>query len=596
MNTRNQIDDKYKWDLSVVYKNLEDLNTDYNKILIEIPKLKKYENKLMDNANNLYNMLDESMKISMVLDKMSVYTYLKSHEDLSISENKANIDKILNLSNLFTETTSFFASELLENQEKIEDFYKQNTCLLEYKFYIDQILRYKKHILSKTEERLLSSLNKTFANTDEIFTTLKDVDISFGTFKDENDQDVELNNNNYSLYISSKNRNVRKQVFELLYKTYKNFSNTFSITLKQEIEKNSTYAKIKYYNSAIESSLYDENVSTKVYDTLINTVSNNLDKVYKYYEIKQKMLGLNELHFYDIYVDILKTPDKKYTFDQAQKIVLEALKPLGKEYISNLKQAFSQRWIDVFPSNNKISGAYSSGTYLTYPYVLLNFNGKYDDVSTLAHELGHSMHSYYSKKNNPYQYSEYQILVAEVASTVNELLVANYMLISTNDKSEKLFILNHLLELFKSTIYRQTMFAEFEKQIYAKADKQEALTKNVFNNVYHKLIKKYFGNTVVIDDEINYEWERIPHFYQNFYVYKYATGLSSACYIVSHLLNDEGYLKKYLSFLKSGGSDYPINELKIAGVDLESPLVVQEALNMFEDYLNQFEKLYKELN
>jgi oligoendopeptidase F len=339
--------------------------------------------------------------------------------------------------------------------------------------------------------------------------------------------------------------------------------------------------------------LYSDNINLSVYNNLIDTVSKNLDKLFKYYDLRKKVLKLDEIHLYDIYTNLIENSDKDYSFDEAKDLVINSLSVLGDDYINNLKKAFDEKWIDIYSNTGKRSGAYSSGSYDTNPYILLNYQGKLKDVFTLAHELGHSLHSYYSINNNNYQDSHYAIFVAEVASTVNELLLCKYMLKKSVDKDEKLTILNKMLELFKGTIYRQTMFAEYEKIIYEKCENDEILTQELLSDIYYDINKKYFGSDFIVDEQIRYEWARIPHFYYLFYVYKYATGLSAACYIVNNILSGkEGYKEKYLEFLKSGSKDYPIELLKIANVDMNDSKVVESAIQMFDETIDEFIRIY----
>ena len=379
----------------------------------------------------------------------------------------------------------------------------------------------------------------------------------------------------------------------MLHDKYKKYIRTIATIYKSEVETNVVTAKIKNYDSAISASLYSDNVPVKIYDNLIKVVNDNLNVLYNYYDLKKKILSLDEFHMYDTYVEIINKVDKKYTFDEAKEMVISALSVLGDEYISNLKKAFDEKWIDIYHNKGKRSGAYSSGNYDINPYVLLNYEGTLDDVSTLAHELGHSMHTYLSCHNNPYQYSSYEIFVAEVASTVNELLLANYMLKNSKDKNEKLAIINHILDLYKATLFRQTMFAEFEQKTHSLREQGEVLTSDLLSNIYYDLIKKYFGKNVVCDDLIKYEWARIPHFYYGFYVYKYATGISAASYIVDGILNNkEGQLESYINFLKTGGSMYPLDELKVANIDLTNEEVIQSAIKTFEKYIKEFIEIY----
>ena len=448
--------------------------------------------------------------------------------------------------------------------------------------------------MSEFEEKMLSTLSGALSNSEDIYDVFTNSDMSFGTIKNENNEDIELSDTNYSKYIRSKDRRVRSDAFKLLLTTYSKYQNTFAKIISGDVKSSVAIAEIKKYPSALEASLFSDNIDKKVYDNLIGSVHENLEPLYHYFELKKQMLNLDELHLYDTYTSVIPSDTKEYTFDEAKDIVINALSVLGDNYINDLKKAFTERWIDIYPNKGKTSGAYSSGSYDTNPFILLNFNGTLNDVSTLAHELGHSMHSYYSRRNNPYQYSNYKIFVAEVASTVNELLLANYLLKNSTDDKLKLVVLNDLLDMFKGTIYRQTMFAEFEKKMYDIEESKDVITHEVLSNIYYDLNKLYFGEKVVVDNEIRYEWMRIPHFYYNFYVYKYATGLSAACHIVKRILNnEENALADYLTFLSSGGRDYPLNELKIAKVDMTEKCVVDSAIDMFKEYLNEFETLYK---
>ena len=446
--------------------------------------------------------------------------------------------------------------------------------------------------MSDNEEKLLSSLGKMIGNNYDTYELFKDCDLSFGSIKDEEGNLVELTNSNYSVYIESKDRNVRKDVFMTLYETYKQYKNTFASLISNNINEEISISKVKKYNSAIECSLYKDEISIDVYNNLISSVNDGMGILYKYYDLKKKVLGVDELHLYDIYVSMVEEFSKKYEFDEAVTIVKNALSVLGDEYISILESGINNRWIDVYPTRNKRTGGYSSGGYDTYPYILLNYQDKYGDMSTLAHELGHSIHSYYTRGNNEYQYGNYSIFVAEVASTVNELLLAKYMIKNSSEKQEKKYILNKLMELFRATIYRQTMFAEFERDIYSMAESDEVLTADKLNQKYYELNKKYFGENVVVDTEIKYEWERIPHFYYNFYVYKYATGLSAATVIVNNILNgNDNAVDNYIEFLKCGRTKNPIDSLKVAGVDITKKEVVDSAIKMFDEVIDEFNSL-----
>ena len=590
---REEIDEQYKWDLSSIYKSNLELAKDFEEVKNKIKAFKKYEDNFLTSAETLYACLKDSNNIEMLLDKMWTFVSHRYDTDITNNDNQMWKDKVYNLYEDYSKVNSFMVPRLLKfGPKKIKEYYNDFPSLKEFEFNLTEIFRYNSHTLSEKEEKLISNLSKAFSDTEKISEMLSYSDIDFGEITNENGEKVKLNDTNYAIYISSKDRSVRKEAFKKLYDTYKQYNNTYALSLSADIEKRVTFSKVKNYNSALEASLFDDNIDVSVYNNLIDTVSNNLTPLFDYYKLKQKLLGLDEFHLYDVYVSVTKESDKKYSFEEAKGLVISALKILGEDYTKNLEKAFNERWIDIYPNKGKKGGAYSGGSYLTKPFVLLNFNGRYNDVTTLAHELGHSMHSYYSIKNNPYQYSNYSIFVAEVASQVNELLLANYMLMNEESKEAKINILNELLDLFKGSIYRQTMFAEFEKIISEKAESGEILTADVLNNTYLKLVKKYFGNDVIVDEEIKYEWQRVPHFYYNFYVYKYSVGLASALYIVKRILNNEENAKEdYLNFLKTGGSMYPLDELKIAGVDLTNPKIIQNAMDMFKDYLEQFKKL-----
>ncbi len=592
---REEIEEKYKWDLSSIYSSIDKLEEDYKKIKDELKNLASKSDSFCSSGENLYNFLKLDDSITIILEKMWTYVSHNYDTDLANNQNQMYKEKIYNLFEEYENVTSFVLPTILEHEDEIKEFYiKCPKLKKEYSFALETILRFKPHTLNKKAEKIVSVLSPAIANTGDIASMLIDSDINFGKIKDEDGQEVELTDTNYVTFLGKKDRNVRKDAFYTLYKSYKQFSNTLALSLADEIKRRVALAKVRNYEDALSAALYSDNISKTVYDNLITTVGNNLEPLYEYYKEKQKLLGLDEMHMYDVYADVVEKTNTKYTYDEAKTLVLDALSVLGDDYITNLKKAFTDGWIDVYPNKGKRGGAYSGGSYLTNPYVLLNYNGTYRDVSTLAHELGHSMHTYYSIHNNPYQYSDYRIFVAEVASQVNELLLNNYMLNKVKTKEEKLDILNQILDLFRASIYRQTMFSEFEEKITKENENGEILTADKMNTIYYDLVKKYFGNDVVIDEEIKYEWCRIPHFYYNFYVYKYSTGLAAATYIVNRIINkEEGAVEDYLAFLKTGGSDYPLNELKIAGVDLEDPQVIENALKTFKKYLDEFKKIVR---
>lgn len=591
--TRSEIDKNYQWDLSTIYGSIDEWNKEYISTKDKLPSLTKYKGSLLKDANTLLEFLNLDTEINRKLDKLFSYAHLLNDEDTTNTKNQELFGKIVNLNNEYSKITTFVKPELLKsNYEQIKTFYKDLPELKEYEVLLEEIYRYKEHTLDEREERIVAELNKSLSSPSEIFEKLTDADMKFPDIVDEKGNSVEFTESNYSIFIRSKDRRVRKDAFNILHNTYGKYKNTLSETYASLVEVEVALSKIYNFESAIKMSLFDDNIDVSVYDNLVKTVNENLKELYKYYDLRKKILNLDEQHLYDTYVSLVEDDNKNYTFSEAKDLVLKALSVLGDDYVEILNKAFDEKWIDVFNNVGKRSGAYSSGCYDTNPFILLNFEGKLDDVSTLSHELGHSVHSYLSREFNSYQNASYKIFVAEVASTVNELLLNNYMLKNTSDKNEKLSILNKQLELFKSTIFRQTMFAEFERDMHAIVEQNGVLTNEVLCDAYYKLVKKYFGDSVYIDETIKYEWSRIPHFYYNFYVYKYATGLSAAAFIASQILSgNKEYIEKYKNFLKLGGSMYPIDELRQIDIDMTKKEVVESAIEMFKNTLEEFEKL-----
>ena len=593
MKDRKDIDKKYTWNLDVIYSNTTEFDKDYDLVIDKINSLKKYENTMMDNSDNFYDSIRLSFEIERLIDKLYCYVNLSFDLDTSNNNKQELCEKISNLRSKYSENSYFIVPSILKNDYSvIEKYIKENPLIKNYEISIREIYRYKEHILSDAEEKLLSSISKMVGNSYDTYELFKDCDMSFDSIEDENGKKVELNNSNYSLYIESKDRRVRKDTFNTLYKEYKKYTNTFASLISSNMKELSTLAKINKYNSAIEMSLFADDVDIKVYNNLIDSVHKHIDYIYDYYKLKKDILNLDDIHLYDVYVPIGNILDKKYSYEEAKEVILKVLEVFGDEYITKVKEALDNRWIDVYPTKNKRTGGYSGGSYDTYPYILLNYQDKYNDMSTLIHEMGHSMHSYYSRNYNDYQNSEYRIFVAEVASTVNELLLSHYLLEHSSDVEEKKYILNNLMELYRATIYRQTMFAEFERDIYSIIDNDGALTADKLSNMYYDLNKFYFGDGVVVDDEIRYEWERIPHFYYDFYVYKYATGLSAATAIVKGILDKkENAVENYIDFLKCGSRLSPIESLKVAGVDLTNSSVADTALDEFKNILDMYKNM-----
>lgn len=595
VRTRDEIKETDKWDLTVIYKNDKAWYNDLKEVQSKVPKIEDFKGKIVDNASHLLEFLTFDTALERKIFKLYYYAHLKHDEDTSNTTYQKMQGEIEELLKEKDEISAFVTPEMMKaDYSKIKEYDNENNQLKEYEFMLENFYRRQKYTLSEEGEKLISSLSRLIASPEDTYEALTDADLTFGNIVVDGEE-VELTESNYGIYIRSKDRSVRKAAFEKLFETYSRFKNTIASTFSGNVKALCELAKIRGYKNSLEASLFSDHIDRKVYDNLIDTVHKHLDVLFKYYRLKKDILKLDEFHLYDTYVSIVKKSDQTYSFSQAKEIVLEALSILGEDYIQTLNKAFDERWIDIYPNRGKRGGAYSSGFYDTNPYVLLNFEGTFRDVSTLAHELGHSVHTYYSCKNNSYQNSSYKIFVAEVASTVNELLLIKHLLKKTSDKEEKKYLLNELMDLFRSTIYRQVMFAEFERNMHEKKEKGEILTNELLSEDYYNINKVYFGPDVVCDNLIRYEWERIPHFYYDFYVYKYAIGLSAACHIVEGILSGkEGALENYLKFLSLGGSMYPAEELKIAGVDVLDSSFVESAIGMFNEVIEEFKKICDE--
>ncbi len=588
---REKTSEKYKWDLSKIYGNSKEFEEDILAVQNKIKEFSKYENMQYD-CNSLYDLLDLVTSTSRIIEKLEAYVSLLCDEDTRINKNQELKERINNLYSDYVKATYFVDGNILKIDYKtIEKYVAENSKLKEYERYLYEMFRYKDHILSDECEKLLSNMTKALGNNYDTYELLKDSDLTFPSFIVDN-QEYELDGNKYSLYIESNNREIRKAAFNNLYKVYKQFKNVFANLISSNVKEEETMAKIRNYDGAIAASLFRDELDISIHDGLLKVINDRMDVLHEYYALKKAVLKVDQIHLYDVYANMVESSDFTYPFDNAKETVIKALSILGDNYIDILKNGISDRWIDVYPNKGKRTGGYSGGAYDTNPYILLNYQDKYDDMSTLAHELGHSMHSYYARSNNPPQYGYYSIFVAEVASTVNELLLAKYVINNSDNKQEKLFIMNRIMELFRATIFRQTMFSEFERIIYKRISDSLPLTADVLSDIYYNLNVKYFGANVVIDDEIRYEWERIPHFYYNFYVYKYATGLSAAASIVTRLLDGRLKPQDYINFLKCGKSKNPIDSLKIAGVDLTKPEVIDSAIDMFKETIDDFKKTY----
>lgn len=581
------------WDLSKIYASISDYEKDYDVVKKLMADISKYQTHILDSSKSLLELLDLDQKTERIIGKMANYAYRKYDEDLSNVDSQKLVGNFDKLYTEYSQNGSFIVPEILKGDYSlIEKYIKEEEGLKEYELLLKRIFRNKPHVLSEKEENILSSMQLIAGEPEKIAGIIRNSELQFQTIKDENGNEVKLTNENFMIYLKSRDRRVRKDAFEALYSSYNKYKETLAETLQGHVMVLSNGSKLRGFSSSKEASLFSNRVNTKVYDNLIKVVHDRMNVVYDYFKLKKEALKLDDFCLYDTYVNLEEGIDKKYTYEEAKKIVLDVVKVFGEDYQKTVQSAFDNRWIDIYPNKAKRGGAYSSGSYDTLPYILLNFQGEYNDVSTLIHEMGHSMHSYYSNQNNPYLYSGYKIFVAEVASTVNEMLLNYYMLEYASDNKEKRAILSDMMDLFKSTIYRQTMFSEFEDFIFNEFENGNVLTNELLSNKYYELNKLYFGDDVIINDDIKYEWERIPHLYYDFYVYQYATGLSAACYIVKRILNhEENAVSDYLKFLSTGDSMDPIEELKVAGVDMEDEKVINGAIDMFQEIINEYRSL-----
>ncbi len=591
--SRDEIEAKYKWKLEDIYASDADWEEDYKKIRQMTEKMAAYKGRIAGSMDALLECLKLSDEMLALNDKVFVYARMRRDENNALSKYQALTDRAMALSTEVYASVSFIVPEIISiDEELLKKSIEEIEGLSLYRHYIHEILRQKQHVLSDREEELLALASEIAEAPSDIFTMFNNADIKFGMIKDENGDDVEVTKGRYIKFLESRDRRVREDAFHTLYKSYSEMKNTLASSLGSNIKKNRFYSHVRKYDSSRSASLDNDNVPVSVYDNLIDTVNKNLPLLHRYLKLRKKALKLDELHMYDLYVPIVEEPPKQISYEEALDMVKKGLAPMGCCYVEDLDNAFKSGWIDVYENQGKTSGAYSWGTHLTHPYVLLNYQGTINDVFTLAHEMGHALHSYYTNRTQPYIYSEYKIFVAEVASTVNESLLIDYLLSVTPDKRERAYLLNHYLEEFRGTLFRQTMFAEFEKITHAMAERGEALNAEEFCRVYRQLNEKYFSPEVIIDSDIDMEWSRIPHFYSSFYVYKYSTGISAAASLSQQILK-QGVpaVDRYTEFLKSGGSDYPLELLKKAGVDLTTPKPVEDALKIFEKILVELEDL-----
>ena len=574
------MEEKYNWNLKDIYENEEDFNLDGTKIEENLKKLREYKGKLGESASNLYECYNLYEKTLEIYEKVYGYGMLNYHLDMSDPHKTKLYKKVENIGTEFEKATAFITPEIMKiDNEVILSFLDKETRLQRYKRELGEIMKNKEHILSDKEEELLANYSEVFSSMENTFDILTNTEFRFGNLVNSNGEEVELTDANYTYYLKDKNEEVRKQAFNLMYKKYSEFLNTIGELYIDRVKEDTITARLRKYPSSLAKAVDNDDATIKVYNALIEAVHKTLPINHEFMELKKKLLGKEEMHLYDIYVNPIEVEDDNISFEEAEKQVLEALSVMGEEYTNKLKEAFQNRWIDVYEKKNKMGGAYSMGVYGVHPYVLTNFVNKKRDVSTIAHELGHSMHSYYSNTNQNVIDANYTIMVAEIASTTNEILLAMHQINIEKDENKKKEIIYELLEMFRATFFRQAMFAEFEKIVHERIEKGEMLVADDLNKIYYDLNKEYFGKSVVIDEQIKYEWARIPHFYTPFYVYKYATGVSAAIIIAKNILDKKTkYVEKYINMLKQGCTKKSVELLKMVDVDLEDPATYENAV------------------
>lgn len=592
--TRNEISPDYKWAIEDLYATDDDLKKEMQEVNAAAQALAGYEGTLTTSPRILLSYLKEKDEASKKLERVYVYANQRYHEDTGNSTYQALANEAMGVNVNLSSQLSFEEPELLTlTPEQLESFYEQEPGLAIYRTYLNNLMRQKSHIRSQEIEALLADAEDMADGPSNIFSMFNNADLKFPPVKDAAGNEIPLTHGRYVTLLESSDRDIRRQAFENLYSMYGSYQNALAATYSANLKKQYFFASARKYNSSLEMALDGGEIPLSVYHNLIDTVHKRLPLLHRYVTLRKKMLNLPELHMYDLYTPMLPRDEQKISFEEAKEMVKEGLAPLGTDYLSHLTEGFENRWIDVFETENKRSGAYSWGAYGTHPYVLLNYQENLNNVFTLAHEMGHALHSYYSDAAQPYVYAGYRIFVAEVASTCNESLLMDYLLKKEdNTKEEKLYLLNYFMEQFRGTLYRQTMFAEFELITHEMVQKKEALTAQKLNEIYYSLNQKYFGEDIVVDEEIGLEWARIPHFYTPFYVYQYATGYSAAIAISRKILNQEpDAVTNYLRFLSSGSSMNCIDLLKICGVDMTKTEPVESALDLFESLLDQFEEL-----
>ncbi|WP_422657672.1 oligoendopeptidase F [Paenibacillus sp. EC2-1] len=590
---RSEVPTEHQWKLSDLFPDQKAWDNTYTEVQQLMKTAKDFQGKL-NNASSIKQAFELEDEVGLHIERLYVYAHMHHDEDTANPTYQALTQKAKKLSVEVGEALSFITPEILALSESELDKLITDPTLSDYKFTLTEMKREKAHILTKAEEALLAQVGNLSSAPQTIFGMLNNADMKFPAIKDETGKEVELTHGSYIQFLESPNREVRESAFKAVYETYGKQKNTIAATLTANVNKNIFYSRVRKYPSVLEMSLYGDNIPKEVYTNLIDTIHESLPLLHRYMDLRKKLLGVDELHMYDLFAPLVEEYKMDITYDEAKKTIKDGLHPLGEDYLKNLQDGYDDGWIDVYENENKRTGAYSWGAYGTHPYVLLNHKDNLNSMFTLAHEMGHALHSFYSDTNLKYRDAQYTIFLAEVASTTNEALLMDYLLKKSTDPKEKMYLLTYYADQFRTTVFRQTMFAEFEKIVHERSENGESLTPQDLSEIYYDLNVKYHGKNMTVDKEIGMEWARIPHFYNSFYVYKYATGFSAATSFSKQILEEgQPAVDRYLGFLKSGGSDFSINILKKAGVDMSSPEPIREAMSVFENVISQMEELTK---
>lgn len=591
--TRSEVPEELTWDLERVYQSIEDWKKDQQKLEQKLAEFRRAKDQMKAGAEEFLTVIEHYLEIMRIYEKLAVFASMKNDQDTTNSKYQELQGMADNLGTQVSEAVAWFQPALVHLDDRVvQDYFEQNPNLEPYRHFITELRSQRDHLLSDAQEELLAAAGNIFGAPEKTFEMLSDADLKFPVVEGENGQKVELSEGTYSKLLESADQKVRRGAFKALYQTYGAFKNTFATTLTSQVQVQNYQAKVRHYASAKDAALSENHIPDKVYDVLIDEVHRNLPLLHRYVKLRGEVLNLDKVHMYDLYTPIVKESNLSFTYSEAQAKALEALQVYGDDYLQHVQEAFDNRWIDVVENKGKRTGAYSSGGYDTDPYILLNWQDGLEDLYTLVHEMGHSMHSYYTTHTQPYVYGDYPIFIAEIASTTNENLLTDYLLKTEKDPQVRAFILNHYLDGFKGTIFRQTQFAEFEQWIHEQDASGKSLTADLISKFYGDLNKQYYGPAIDNDDEIAMEWMRIPHFYYDFYVYQYATGFAAATTLSQRIEDDDpAHTEAYLNFLKSGSSAYPIETMQKAGVDMTQREYLEKAFKVFEERLNELEKL-----